>query len=787
MRHGADRRRAPKTALPLEKLWETRFDGPRQAGYNRSPTLHSPLVAFAKPTVSEVNLTSEMSRVPPHNLEAEQAVLGALLIDKDAMTRIADVVTPDDFYKETHRMIMEAMMELYERREPIDVLSLTNRLDERGQLDTIGGRSYVMTVANAVPTASNILSYATIVQRKATLRRLLASASSMIETVYKEDEDIDIILDQAEQSLFKVTQKYLKQNFIPISTALTEAFERIDEIHKEGGKLRGLPTGFADLDRRLGGLQKSDLIILAARPSIGKTSLALDIVRNVAVRSKVPVGVFSLEMSKDQLVDRLISAEAKVDMWKMRTGELSDAGPHNDFERIGHALGILSEAPIYIDDSGSSNVMEIRTKARRLQAEHGLGLIVIDYLQLMEGRQRTDNRVQEVSEISRSLKALARELNVPVLALSQLSRAVEMSSPPIPKLSHLRDSGCLTGDTIITRADTGERLHMKDLAARKKQTPIPVFSIDDQFRIRYALMTKVFPSGTKQVFSLRTRSGRTIRASANHPFRTVLGWKRLDEITLDEAIALPRQVQTAEPKDTKKNEVRGRDSYQVHIQGKENGLRFLECVGSYGERGMMIPELTTALQNITSNTNVDVVPKDIWRSIVNDAKESRGYSWRDVQSKMGTSYCGSTLFKTGIGRGRMQTLANVLENPILTALATSDVFWDEVVEIHPSGIEKVYDATVAGLHNFLANDIFVHNSIEQDSDVVLFIYREGYYKKDSMRPNEADIIISKHRNGPTGEISLIFQNEYVSFANMARESAVGEPPPPMPARAIIEG
>jgi replicative DNA helicase len=261
-------------------------------------------------------------------------------------------------------------------------------------------------------------------------------------------EDIDHLLDTAEQKLFGVSQKYLKENFIPIRQALHETFERIDELHRDRGKLRGISTGFTDLDQILGGLQKSDLVILAARPSMGKTSFALDVLRHAAVREKLPVGVFSLEMSKDQLVDRLLAAESEVDLWKMRTGRLSDEGENNDFERIAHGMGRLSEAPIFIDDSANVNVMEIRTKARRLQAEQELGLIIVDYLQLMEGRN-TENRVQEVSEISRSLKSLARELNVPVLALSQLSRAVESRNPPTPQLSDLRDSGSIEQDADV--------------------------------------------------------------------------------------------------------------------------------------------------------------------------------------------------------------------------------------------------------------------------------------------------------------------------------------------------
>ncbi len=395
-----------------------------------------------------VEIKTQIDRLPPQNLEAEASVLGGIMLDRDAIIKIADQLGPDDFYNHHNQIIFETMLELYDDRASIDVLTLSNKLQEKGLLEQTGGISYLTNLVNTTPSAAHVVHYAQIVQRKGTLRKLIQASSEILNTAYGEVEDIDVLLDVAEQKLFGVSQKYLKQNFIPLSQVLHETFDRIDALHKERGKLRGISTGFADLDNLLGGLQKSDLVILASRPSMGKTSLALDMVRYIGVQEKVPVGVFSLEMSKDQLVDRLLAAEADVDLWRMRTGRLSDEGEDNDFERIGHAMGRLADAPIFIDDSASSNIMEIRTKARRLQAEHDLGLITVDYLQLMEGRN-TENRVQEVSEISRALKSLARELNVPVLALSQLSRAVESRNPPIPQLSDLRESGSIEQDADV--------------------------------------------------------------------------------------------------------------------------------------------------------------------------------------------------------------------------------------------------------------------------------------------------------------------------------------------------
>jgi len=397
-----------------------------------------------------VDNKTSISKLPPQNLEAEASLLGCLMIDKDAIFKIADTLQPGDFYKDSHGIIYETMRELYARHEPIDILTLTSKLEEKNKLAEVGGRTYIIELGNTVATSAHVVHYSNIIQRKATLRRLLFASAEITELGYREDEEIETLLDQAEQKLFGVSQKYLKNIFQPIDSLLTEAFDRIDELHKQSGKLRGLPTGFHDLDNLLAGLQKSDLIILAARPSVGKTSLALDIARQSANLSKVPVGIFSLEMSKEQLVDRLLCAQANVSLWRMRTGKLSDKEEDNDFSRIGEAMGRLSEAPIFIDDSASSNIMEIRTKARRLQVEKGLGLLIVDYLQLMEGRGKYgDNRVQEVSEITRGLKGIARELNIPVFALSQLSRAAEISRPAIPKLSHLRESGSIEQDADV--------------------------------------------------------------------------------------------------------------------------------------------------------------------------------------------------------------------------------------------------------------------------------------------------------------------------------------------------
>lgn len=383
-------------------------------------------------------------RIPPQNTEAESSVLGCLMLDRDGIIKIADKLSSGDFYDNRNKLIYQAAITLFEKNIPIDLLTISNALEEAGQLEKAGGSSYLTSIASAVPNSAHLQYYAGIIQKKGTLRRLIEAGTDITRMSYAEDDEIENILDQAEKKIFEVSQKNLKQNFVPISDILHETFERIDELHKEKGKLRGVPTGFTDMDKLLGGMQKSDLIILAARPSMGKTSLALDLIRNSSVKYKTPTAVFSLEMSKDQLVDRLLASQADVSLWKIRTGNLSES----DFEKIGEAMGTLSEAPIFIDDQAGSNIMEIRTKARRLQQEHKIGLVVIDYLQLMSGKS-TDNRVQEVSEISRSLKILARELNIPVLALSQLSRGVENRPDKVPQLSDLRESGSIEQDADV--------------------------------------------------------------------------------------------------------------------------------------------------------------------------------------------------------------------------------------------------------------------------------------------------------------------------------------------------
>lgn len=388
------------------------------------------------------------SKLPPQSVDAEASLLGAIIIDSDAIVKIADVIRPDDFYELKHQNIYLAAITLYEKHSPIDVLTLSNQLDEMSLLDNVGGASYLTELTNYVPTAAHVGQYAEIVAQKSARRRLIKASQQIAGLGYDETTTLQELIENAESQIFEVSQRHVKHDVNSLESVLAATFDRLDELHRDKGQIRGVPTGYKDLDNVLAGLQRSDLFVLAARPSMGKTAFALNIASNVALESKLPVLIFSLEMSKEQLVDRMLSMASGLDAWALRTGNLSDA----DFEKIGQAMGTLSEAQIFIDDTPSINVSELRTKARREAHIRPIGLIIVDYLQLMSGGSRyggDGNRVQEISEISRGLKGIARELNVPLLALSQLSRSVESRSPQIPQLADLRESGSIEQDADV--------------------------------------------------------------------------------------------------------------------------------------------------------------------------------------------------------------------------------------------------------------------------------------------------------------------------------------------------
>ncbi len=622
---------------------------------------------------------STIERLPPHNLEAEEAVLGSLLIDPDAIYDVANFLHPRDFYKVQNKWIYEAILSLNERREPLDLLTLTDELRRREQLEEIGGEGVIIGLVNAVPTSVNAAHYGRIVEAASTRRQLINAASAIANLAYEEAEEISIVIDRAEQALFSVSEERTTRDLTPISQIARDYLERIERLTERGEDIIGVPTGFTDLDRLLGGLNKSDLLILAARPGMGKTSLQNAIALTAATRYGKRIAIFNLEMSGEQLVQRMLSAETRIDSQRLRRGQLHE----HEWPIFMEAIGRLSQTNIFIDDTPSITPNQLRTKCRRLYAEHGLDLIMIDYLQLMVTERGGNNRVQEISEISRSLKGLARELDVPVLAAAQLSRAVEQRQDKRPLLSDLRDSGCLTGDSLITLADSGRRTPIRDLAG---QSDFLVWALnEDTLKLETAVVSRAFSTGVKPVYLLQTRLGRSIKATGNHKFRTLTGWKRLDELTTGDYLALPCAILT--------------------------NIRRLKTAATFAKSAC-----------------ADWNPTD---------------------------------------EGRFRNRSSEF---IRQKTSDSDIYWDKIVSITYAGEEEVFDLTVPGPHNFVANDIIVHNSIEQDADIVMFIYRDEYYNPETTeRPNIAELNIAKHRNGPTGAIDLYWHSKLATFRNLQRQ------------------
>ncbi len=612
-----------------------------------------------------------MEKLLPQNIEAECGVLGSIIIDPEAIVQVSDFLHSDDFYRDAHRTIYDVILQLFEEREPADFITICDELERRNKLEEVGGASYITSLINQVPTSGNVEYYGRIVERTAILRRLIHAAGQIAAIAY-ESNDAEAALEKAEQLIFAISQRHARSDFAHISEILADYMSKLEQLHERRGTIVGVPSGFTDLDRLTGGLQKSDLIVLAARPGLGKTSLALSLAHNAAVKFRRSVAIFSLEMSKEQLAQRLLSMDAAIDQQRLRTGWIED----DEWERIVVAQNTLDEASIWIDDTASIATTELRSKARRLQAQEGIDLIIIDYLQLMQatiGGKRNENRVQEISEISRSLKALARELNVPVLALAQLSRAVETRQSKVPQLSDLRESGCLAGDTFVYLPDSGTYKPIEQLVG---QSGFRVLALNTEtWQLEPREVSNAFATGCKPVFKLTTRLGRSIRATANHQFLTIQGW------------------------------------------------------------------------HLTS---------------------------RQMQAALGNAYCGTGLYKQNLSRERATRLAFVVQSEELTRLAQSDIYWDEIISIEPDGETEIYDLTVEGLHNFVASDIVVHNSIEQDSDIVMFIYRDDVYNQDSEKKNIADIIVAKHRNGPLGGISLYFQASQTRFRDLEINQAAEE-------------
>lgn len=864
----------------------------------------------------------DVGRQPPQDLAAEQSVLGGMLLSKDAIADVLERVRPGDFYRPVHQNIYDAILDLYGRGEPADPVTVAAELDRRGLLRRVGGAPYLHTLISTVPTAANAGYYAGIVAEKALLRRLVEAGTRVVQYGYAGAEGADVaeIVDRAQAEIYDVADRRLSEDFVPLEDLLQPTMDEIDAIASHGGVARGVPTGFTDLDEVTNGLHPGQMVIIAARPGMGKSTLALDFMRSCSIKHRMASVIFSLEMSKSEIVMRLLAAEAKIKLGDMRSGRMND----DDWTRLARRMSEISEAPLYIDDSPNLTMMEIRAKARRLRQKADLRLVVVDYLQLMTSGKKVESRQIEVSEFSRHLKLLAKELELPVVALSQLNRGPEQRTDKKPMLADLRESGCLTAATRILRADTGAEVTLGELM-RTGERPL-VWSLDDKLRMVARPMTNVFPSGHREVFRLRMASGREVEATANHPFLTLDGWVALGDLNVGDRLAVPRRV--PEPVDTtrmedcevillahmigdgscvknqpiryasideanltavtaaamhfgvmavrdeypaarvttlrlpapyrlthgKRNPIaawldglglfgkrsyekfvprevfalpndqvamflrhlwatdgsvswdakRGvgriyyastsrrliddvaallsrvgvfgrikrvtkagyRDGWHLCLYGAENQVRFLHVVGAQGAKAVGAKEILTNLQGLARNPNLDTVPKEVWAQ-VRRALADQQMTHREFATAMGTKFCGSTMWKHAPSRDRLHRAAAVLEDLDIHALATSDVFWDTIVEITSIGEYDVFDGTVSGTHNFVANGMSVHNSLEQDADMVVLLHRPDAFERDDPRGGEADLILAKHRNGPTKTVTVAHQLHLSRFTNMA--------------------
>ncbi|MBQ0864385.1 replicative DNA helicase [Streptomyces sp. RK75] len=861
-------------------------------------------------------------RVPPQDLEAEKSVLGGMLLSKDAIADVVEVLKGNDFYRPAHETVYQAILDLYAKGEPADPITVTAELTRRGEIARVGGPGYVQSLVQAVPTAANAEYYAEIVHERAILRRLVEAGTRITQMGYAADGDVDDIVNGAQAEIYAVTEQRTSEDYLPLGDIMEGALDEIEAIGSRSGQMTGVPTGFTDLDSLTNGLHPGQMIVIAARPAMGKSTLALDFARACSIKHAMPSVIFSLEMGRNEIAMRLLSAEARVALHHMRSGSMTD----EDWTRLARQMPQVTDAPLYIDDSPNLSMMEIRAKCRRLKQRNDLQLIVIDYLQLMQtgGSRRPESRQQEVSEMSRNLKLLAKELEVPVIALSQLNRGPEQRTDKKPMVSDLRESGCLTASTRVLRADTGAEVTMGELLESGERN-IPVWSVDEQLLLVPRTMTHVFPSGVKEVFRLKLASGREIEATANHPFLTYDGWKPLGELPVGARLAVPRRLEAPQrtapwpeaeivmlahllgdgcvaPRQPvhytsndeanlsavedaaahfgitprrvsqeswwhvylpsphhlthgRRNPVaawldgmglygkrahekfvpaevfglpdaqvrlflrhlwatdgsvtvsaasgavriyyattserlardlqhlllrtdirarvravgndRGHPQWTVDVSGVEDQKRFLEEIGVHGARAKHVVAAEERLREVKANTNLDTVPRDIGDTVRTVLRE-QSVTTRAFQAALGTKYCGSALYESAPSRARLSRVADVLSDAGLEMLATSDVFWDEVVSIESVGEQEVYDATVLGTHNFVANGIHVHNSIEQDADMVILLHREDAYEKESPRAGEADLIVAKHRNGPTATITVAFQGHYSRFVDMAQ-------------------
>jgi replicative DNA helicase len=894
----------------------------------------------------ERNPEMAFDRTPPQDIAAEQCVLGAMLLSKDAIADVSETIRGTDFYRPAHELVYDAITDLYSRGEPADAITVAAELTKRGEMARIGGAPYLHTLVASVPMAANAGYYAHIVREKAILRRLVEAGTKIVQIGYAGEGQVDDVVDQAQAEIYQVTEKRSSEDYAPLKDIMEATLDEIEAIDSRGDAMVGVPTGFTDLDELTNGLHPGQMIIVAARPAMGKalaldtplptptgwttmgevavgdlligadgrptrvvaatdvmvdrpcyeltfsdgstiiadaehqwivsgslgkpviqttsvlydamaadsalapvipgsavdgdsddrriewidpvasvpvrcvevdnadhlylagktgvpthnSTLGLDFARSASIKHGLTSCIFSLEMSRTEITMRLLSAEAKVPMHHMRNGKMSD----EDWAKLARKMGEISEAPLFIDDSPNLTMMEIRAKARRLKQRHNLKLIVLDYLQLMTSGKKVESRQVEVSEFSRSIKLLAKELEVPIVAIAQLNRGSEQRADKRPMVSDLRESGCLTADTRLMRADTGAEVSLGELLASDARD-VPVWSLDDRLKLVPRTMTHVFPSGVKEVFRLKLASGREIKATANHPFLTYDGWRPLGDLVPGSRVGslrhvppsldvkpwdddeLTRVVQGIRPSEstarvpaetfalpkTQLARLLGElwngggfryrtasrrladdvarllmrfnvfaevatvsDEHEVRIEGMEDQRRFHDgVVGGVGEPLRDPVHVGAALSTL---------PDAVW-SRVKDVLESA---------------------RPDDG-GALGRLTAVLDRADLDLAATNDVFWDTVRSVESLGEQDVYDAAVMGTHNFVAEGIAVHNSLEQDADMVILLHREDAYERESARPGEADLIVAKHRNGPTADVVVAFQGHYSRFVDMA--------------------
>ncbi len=925
----------------------------------------------------------DIGRQPPQDMAAEQAVLGGMLLSKDAIADVLEKMRPGDFYRPAHQDVAEAILDLYDRGEPADAVTVASDLDRRGLLRRVGGAPYLHTLISTVPTAANAGYYATIVAEKALLRRLVEAGTRVVQYGYAGADGADVhdIVDRAQSEIYDVADRRQSEDFVALEDLLQPTMDEIDAIASSGGIARGIPTGFIDLDEITNGLHGGQMIIIAARPGVGKalaldtplptptgwttmgdvsvgdallgadgeptrvvaesgillgrpcyevefsdgtvivadaqhqwptgcgvrttaqlrrgldsvapagapiasdhhgtamvlapplqvvevrrvdsvavrcvevdnqahlylagrgmvpthnSTLGLDFMRSCSIKHRQASVIFSLEMSKSEIVMRLLSAEANIKLGDMRSGRMND----DDWTRLARRMSEISEAPLYIDDSPNLTMMEIRAKARRLKKKADLRLIVVDYLQLMSSGKKYDSRQQEVSDFSRSLKLMAKELHVPVVAISQLNRGPEHRTDKRPQVSDLRESGCMTANTRILRADNGAEVTFGELMETGER-PL-VWSLDERKRMVARPMTNVFYSGHKEVFKVRLASGREVEATANHPFHTIDGWIPLGDLTVGDRVAAPRSI--PEPVHTermdeseivrlahligdgscvKRQPIRSasgdeqnllavtnaakhfgvtavRDEYPAArvttlrlpvpyrlTQGKRNPIAaWLDKVGLFGKRSYekFVPQEIFALPN----DQIALFLGHLWvtdGSVRWDEKSGQGRISYASTSRQFIDDVALLLLRLGIfgriSRARKAGYRDIWHLHVPDAenqmrflrcvdahdVATSDVFWDEIVEIASVGEHDVYDGTVSGTHNFVANLVSLHNSLEQDADMVMLLHRPDAFDREDPRGGEADIILGKHRNGPTANITVAHQLHLSRFTNMAR-------------------